>query len=279
MSGASRKFVTFDCEGSQIAATLDLPPSPPRSALLVVTGGNEVRAGAWNGHAQLAARLAEAGHAVLRFDRRGVGDSEGGNAGFRGAAPDIAAALACLRREAPELQRVVGWGNCDAASALMLTQGQGFSGLVLSNPWTYEQDTDDAEETDADVVGSGDVTPAMTSTELRAHYRARLFNLDAVKRLLTGRVPVRSLVRSVIGMLRKPPPPSSLAQDMARGLSAYSGPALLLVAEGDRTGQAFLGSWDRADPRLRICPKASHSFVEPHAREWLDAQLLDALNG
>lgn len=276
MSAGSRKFVSFDCEGSQIAATLDLPATPPRSALLVVTGGNEVRAGAWSGHAQMAARLAGAGHAVLRFDRRGVGDSEGGNAGFRGSAPDIAAALACLRREAPGISHVVAWGNCDAASALMLAQGQGFSGLVLSNPWTYEQEADEA---DADEVGSEDVTPAMTSTELRAHYRARLFNLDAVKRLLTGRVPVRSLVRSVLAMLRKPPPPSSLAQDMARGLSAYPGPALLLVAEGDRTGQAFLGTWDRADPRLRVCPKASHSFVEPHAREWLDAQLLDALNG
>jgi hypothetical protein len=34
---------------------------------------------------------------------------------------------------------------------------------------------------------------------------------------------------------------------------------------------------DQADPRLRICPDASHSFVEPQARIWLQGQILAAL--
>ena len=51
--------------------------------LLLVTGGNEVRSGAFSGQAQLAARIARKGFPVFRFDRRGVGDSDGENKGFR----------------------------------------------------------------------------------------------------------------------------------------------------------------------------------------------------
>ena len=69
------------------------------SNLLLVSGGNELRSGPWGSQAQLAAQIATAGFPVLRFDRRGVGDSEGQNTGFTGSADDIAAAQ----------QRTSGW--------------------------------------------------------------------------------------------------------------------------------------------------------------------------
>jgi hypothetical protein len=53
----------------------------------------------------------------------------------------------------------------------------------------------------------------------------------------------------------------------------------ILLAERDRTAQAFLANWDKADARIRQCPAASHSFVEPQARIWLLGQLLAALRG
>lgn len=267
-----RDFLAIPCEGAMLHATLDLPEGgSARSGLLVVTGGNEIRGGAWNGHAQLAARLARQGFAVLRFDRRGVGDSDGANTGFRDSAADIRAALAALRDEVPGLARVVGWGNCDAASALMLGSGLGCDALVLSNPWTYEF----AESPD----GGEDMPTPMSAAELRAHYRARLLSPAALKRLLTGGVPIGKLVRSLRGVFRKPPTPSSLAQDMATGLVGFGGPAQLLIAERDRTAQAFLAAWDAADPRIARCPDASHSFVEPHAQQWLEARLVEALEG
>ncbi len=125
----SRRHLTFECEGSALVGTID--EAEGFAGLLIVSGGNELRSGAWSGQARLAARIAAQGFPVFRYDRRGVGDSEGGNGEFRSSGPDIAAALAAFRNAAPQVDRVVAFGNCDAASALMLTRGAGFDALIL----------------------------------------------------------------------------------------------------------------------------------------------------
>ena len=257
----SRRHITFPCEGSTLAATLD--GAPGRTGLLIVTGGNETRAGAWNGQAILAHRIARAGFPVLRFDRRGVGDSEGANGGFRSSAPDIAAALAAFRRECPQVGRVVALGNCDAAAALMLAVGGGADALVLSNPWTIE---DEAAEAPAEVV--------------RDHYRRRLADPAAILRLLTGKVSLARLARGLVAALRPAPKaPAGLAAELAAGLSRFTGPVRILIAGRDRTGLVFLSRWDKADPRIRTCAGATHSFVEPEAQDWLLARTLEMLEG
>ena len=264
----TRRHTLFPCEGNWLAGTID--EAPGSTGLLIVSGGNELRAGAWSGQALIAARLAAAGHPVFRFDRRGVGDSEGGNGGYRSSSSDIAAALAAFRDEAPQLTRVVGWGNCDAASALMLAGGAGCDALVLSNPWTYDEAEADAE-------------PAPPPPEmLRDHYRRRLRDPAAIKRLLTGKVSLKSLFSSLRSASATPEPKaelSGLARKMDEGLTGFVGAVRFLVAERDRTGQAFKAAWHDDDPRIAICPGASHSFVEPDARAWLEVELLSALQG
>jgi hypothetical protein len=66
---------------------------------------------------------------------------------------------------------------------------------------------------------------------------------------------------------------------MRAGLAGFEGPVRLLIAERDRTGQAFLAAWDEGDRRLVRCPGASHAFAEPASRDWLFEQLLSALKG
>ena len=254
----SRAHISFFCESSILLGTIDHAPSA--TGLLIVSGGNETRGGAWAGQAQLAAKLAISGFPVMRFDRRGVGDSDGPNGGFRTSAPDIVAALAAFRAQCPALTHIIGMGNCDGASALMLAKGEGFDGLILSNPWTIEQP---------------DTAPA--SEAIRAHYRQRLASPEALKRLLSGKVSLGSLFISLKNALKPAPPPSSLAQDMAAGIADFSGPITILIAQRDRTAQAFLSGWNKADPRIRRCAGASHSFVEADAREWLETEVLRVL--
>ncbi|KQM19342.1 hydrolase 1, exosortase A system-associated [Novosphingobium sp. Leaf2] len=256
----TRRHITFACAGDTLVGTLDAAPA--RTALLLVSGGNEVRAGAWNGQALFAARIAARGYPVLRFDRRGVGDSEGANRGFEDAGEDIAAACAALRQACPQVTHVVGMGNCDAASALMLAHGAGLDGLVLSNPWTIEEDSEDAP---AEVV--------------RDHYRRRLADPAAIRRLLTGKVSPLKLARSLLSMLRpSPAAPDGLAARLAAGIAGFSGPVRFLVAGRDRTGLAFLSRWDKDDARIHRFADATHSYVEPHAQDWLVEQTLTVLS-
>ncbi|MEA3262051.1 MAG: hydrolase 1, exosortase A system-associated [Pseudomonadota bacterium] len=266
----SRRHLSFACEGSELVGTLDLAPG--RTGLLIVTGGNELRAGPWASQAQIAEKIAAAGFPTFRFDRRGVGDSEGENAGFTGSAADIAAAVAAFRAHVPTLKRIVAFGNCDAASALMLAGGAGLDALVLANPWTFEPEPEavpEAEEVPAP-------TP-MPPSVLRRHYLKRLTDPRAIWRLLTGKVQLGKMASSLAEAAKTDGAPSSLAQQMADGLTGFAGPVTILLAENDRTAQAFLANWDKADPRLRKCPGASHSFVEPQARIWLQGQILAAL--
>jgi exosortase A-associated hydrolase 1 len=258
----SRLFHTFGCEGGMLAGSLDTAPGT--AGLLIVSGGNEIRSGAFGGQAEIAARIAAAGFPVFRFDRQGVGDSEGENRGFRHSARDIAAALAAFRAMVPQVTRVVAFGNCDAASALMLAGGVGFDALVLSNPWTIEGNEADNSTPPPEAV--------------RARYLQKLTNPREVMRLLGGGVNLRKLARGVVHALKPPPPPSTLAQEMATRLADYAGEVRIFLATADRTAQVFEAAWDRADPRIRRCEGAGHAYVEPEHRDWLEAQLIEALS-
>ena len=256
----SRLHLTFACEGATLAGTLDTARGA--SGLLLVTGGNEVRSGAFSGQAALAARIAAAGYPVFRFDRRGVGDSGGENRGFRKSGPDIEAALAAFKAIAPSVDRVVGFGNCDAASALMLQGGGGCDALVLSNPWTIE---------------AADAAPPPAA--VRARYAEKLKDPREVVRLLTGGVNLGKLAKGLVHAAKPKATPTTLAAEMAAGLAAFEGPVRIALAGADRTAQAFAESWNLADDRIRRCDRASHAWVEPHAREFLDAQLIAMLRG
>ena len=271
-----RQHFTFDCEGETLAAALD--PASASAGLLIVTGGNELRCGPYGSQAELADKISTAGFPVLRFDRRGVGDSSGENLEFTASEPDIAAALTAFRAHLPRLKRIVAFGNCDAASALMLMGGAGCDALVLANPWTFESEPE-PEPVAAAPEPEAEAQPQMTPGAIRAHYLRRLTNPRALLRLLSGKVKVGQLAGSLIDAVKPAPPPSTLAQDMAAGLAQFSGAVTILIAENDRTGQVFLSHWNKADQRLRQCPKAGHSFVEPQARIWLQGQLLAALRG
>ena len=261
-----RHQLTFPCEGDTLAATLD--STTGTTGLLIVSGGNEIRSGAHRGMAMLAARVADAGHPVFRFDRRGIGDSEGVNGGFESSGPDIVAAVAAFRVAAPQITRIVAFGNCDAASALLLHQPLALNGLILANPWAYERD--DSNETEE---------PALPpASAIRARYLARLTDPKSLLRLLKGEIDLRKLTRglSALGRRAAPAAPDSLPARLNAALATLPCPATILLANGDRTAQAFAENCDPGAVPVERLDSASHSFAGADG-EWLAERVLGLL--
>lgn len=255
-----RRHLTFPCGADTLVGTVDREAATGPVGVLLVSGGREIRSGSWGGQAQFAARLAAAGIPVFRYDRRGIGESEGTDPGFLHTRDDIAAGLAAFRAAVPTLRRVIAFGNCDAAAALMLHGADlGLDGLVLANPWTLETDEADA------------APPAA----LRQRYLAKLANPREVLRLLTGGVNLAKLARG-LRAATKPAPKSALVDQMAANLARFPGPVTILLATGDRTAQMFEAAWPADDPRIKRHASNSHSFAGEETQAWLLEQVLAA---
>ncbi|WP_425230178.1 hydrolase 1, exosortase A system-associated [Sphingomonas sp.] len=251
-----RRVTAFSCEGETLLGSLD--EAPGATGLLIVSGGNEPRFGAHRGMALLAARVAAAGWPVFRFDRRGVGDSPGENGGWSASAPDIAAAVETFRREAPHVARLVGCGNCDAATALALFGGA-VDALVLANPWVVERD--------------GDLPPPAA---IRARYADKLRNPREWWRLLRGGVDLRKLfkgLRAVAAPTREQP----LALLFAAALQGRD--TTVVLARGDATAIAYADAVKGLGVEAPVVwvETDSHSFARAGDMAVMEGVLVDAL--
>ncbi|MDM7954997.1 hydrolase 1, exosortase A system-associated [Blastomonas sp.] len=271
-----RRHFPFDCAGETLAATLD--GADGTTGLLIVSGGNEIRSGAHAGMAALAAAVAAAGHPVMRYDRRGIGDSTGANAGFDASADDITAAVQAMRAEVPTLTRLVAFGNCDAASALALYgPAAGIDALVLANMWTLEIESDEGDETEA--------AATMTAGAIRSRYLAKLKDPRELWRLASGGVNLGKVVRGLKQATAKTEV-TGLAAKLGQALADMPLPTKLLVAEHDRTALWFLEHWDsepftpaRTNPNITTArlDSGSHSFASADDKAWLRDRILEAL--
>lgn len=261
-----RSLIEFPCAGETLMGSLD--DAPGSTGLLIVSGGNEIRIGAHRGMALLAARIAEAGHPVFRFDRRGIGDSTGENRGFESSAADIAAAATAFRNAAPHLTRLVGFGNCDAATALAFHhQAAGVDALLLANPWTDES--------------TDDLPPAAA---IRSHYAERLRDPGEWLRLLRGGVNIGKVIKGLSKLSRKQSQKSdTLAAHLGAALVADT-PTTILLARGDNTAIAFADAFAgpsftaaRAHVRIQTCDSTSHSFAGSADKNWLFERVKEAL--
>ena len=254
-----RRPLSFTCEGDALVASLDEAASD--TGLLIVTGGLQVRAGAHGGQARLAARIGATGHPVLRFDRRGIGDSNGVDPGWRGQAPDLAAAVAAFRQAQPQLRRIVGYGLCDAAAGLMLHgRAADLDALILVNPWVVE--------------AAAGLPPAAA---IRRRYAARLGSPAEWRRLLSGGIDLR---KAVLGLRAMTQPPGTLSAELARALHAARLPATVLLAERDATAIAFADAarnWRGVALNMRRRDSASHGLGGSGDAEWLADEVIAAL--
>ena len=238
-----RRFISVACEGETLGATLD--EADGATGLLIVSGGNEIRSGAHRGMADLAQRLAATGTPVFRYDRRGVGDSSGDNRGFLSAQRDLIAAAAAFRSAAPHLTRVVGFGNCDAASTLALFgRSAGIDRIILANPWVIEP--------------VDDLPPAAA---IRARYAERLRDPATWRRAVSGQVSLTKLFKGLRRVVAaKTETQAPLATQVLSALDDWCDDVVIVLASGDATAIGFAAAY-RGGASVTRLDTASHSFA------------------
>lgn len=252
--------------------------SPSGLGVIMVNGGAQYRAGAHRLFVQLARHLTTQGHAVLRFDFPGQGDSPGDAVGFEDTAPYISAAIDAVHQLHPSLQHTALLGLCDGASASLLyiqaTNDPRVTHLVLLNPWVHSEATH-------------------ARTQLKHYYRRRLLMPDFWKKLVSGGVGLRALrdlgsqARRALAQKRDTHRSLTFQDRMASAWHAFGGHLCLLLSDSDLTAQEFreyVGSrprwrrWER-HPNMtwNVLSHSDHTFSHPDAQQLLQSQVSEAL--
>jgi uncharacterized protein len=274
MSAVAEVALTLPCRGSALAGIWHRSPRPGRRGVIVVVGGPQYRAGSHRQFVLLARHLAQGGIPALRFDCRGMGDSEGEFSGFEDIGPDIAAAVDEFAAREPGVTEIVLWGLCDGASAIAdyAHRDARIKGLVLLNPWVRSDE-------------------GLARARVKHYYPGRLLTAGFWRKLMVGGVDLGGALAALWGNIRRATgaAPDTLGARMADGLARFKGPVLLVTSGKDLVAKEFLDTiqrsveWRRlaADPRVthHEIADADHTFstaawrgqVAAVTLEWLGA--------
>lgn len=226
----TEKAVRLACEGDWLTGIAHLPQRPRARGLVIITGGPQYRVGSHRQFTLLARALAAQNFPVLRFDYRGMGDSDGEPRSFEAANADIKTAIDALLAQASALREIVLWGLCDAASAALLYAHQDarVTGVVLLNPWVRTE--------------SG-----IARAYLKHYYLKRILDRELWRNIVRGEFNTREAIASLSGMLRarfasgksNGTAETAFPERMLEGLRRFRGRVLLILSGNDLTAAEF----------------------------------------
>ncbi|MCB1859356.1 MAG: hydrolase 1, exosortase A system-associated [Gammaproteobacteria bacterium] len=235
------KPVIIPCEGDRMIGVLHQPDCASHCGVLIVVGGPQTRVGSHRQFVLLSRFLASNGVPVLRFDYRGMGDSEGDIRSYGDIDDDIGAAVDLLQKYA-KIDKVILWGLCDAASASLFYawKDDRVKGLILLNPWIRTQ--------------SG-----IARAYIRSHYPKRIFSRDFWRKLWKGEFSFSDSVPAFLDMLKRAARKTGwetmtdiddktsavgmsdqqLLARVAKGVSRFQGKILVVLSGNDLTADEF----------------------------------------
>ena len=260
----------FESEGCRLVGIVAAPAKPIAVGVVIIVGGPQYRAGSHRQFTLLARHLAEQGIASIRFDYRGMGDSEGDFRNFEYIQADIRAAIACLSQQVTTICNIALWGLCDAASAALYYghTDPRVSPLILLNPWVHHE-------------------ALAAKARLKHYYLTRLLQRSFWSKLLSGGVGLRKSLGSLSQSVRAastnvssksdtatPADPrhgsQGYIQRMLQGLQAFRGEVLFILSGNDLVAQEFMAllrqdaQWRNACAAPTITRKtldaANHTF-------------------
>ena len=231
--------VPFESQSEWLLGILTQPEIPSNIGVVIIVGGPQYRAGSHRQFVTLARALAQTGHAVLRVDYRGMGDSSGATADFTQVTADVSAAIDAFQLQLPIVQSVALWGLCDGASAALLywheTRDPRVTGMSLLNPWVRSESS-------------------LARTQVKHYYIQRLMQREFWTKLASGKVAasaVAGLVSSVRGMRQASQAPAGadfpFQHKMALAWREFQGALLLILSGEDYTAKEFL-EYVNSDP-------------------------------
>jgi exosortase A-associated hydrolase 1 len=276
---------SFTCEGSALIGIADIPSVPAARGVLIVVGGPQYRVGSHRQFTLLGRELAANGIPSMRFDHRGIGDSEGDNCGFADLDADINAAINAFFAKVPSLREVVIWGLCDAASAALLyaPEDDRVTGVVLLNPWVRSEQS-------------------LARSYLTQYYAAQIVSREFWQRLFTGRLGIlaasRAFFRNLAAALkpvasggdgqtenRQEASAEPFQQRMEKQFGRFDGRALIILSGEDLTAGEFMQltrsrrgwrkSLKRATTEQKLLAEANHTFSRQAWREQVSSWTLD----
>ncbi len=244
---AEQRALRFTCNGSGLVGIIDVPERPLPRGVLVITGGPQYRVGSHRQFTLLARLMAQRGIPVMRFDRRGMGDSEGEPRSFEEINDDIRAAMKEFFAQMPDMKEVVIWGLCDAATAAAFYAGadQRVRGLVLLNPWVRSPE-------------------GAARAMLRHYYLARLREVAFWKKVASGDLDFAASAAALRLNMRLAATErrSLLPQRVVKSLAAFDGHVMVVLSGDDLTASEFARLMARHNVRAKRIDigNANHTF-------------------
>lgn len=249
---ARERVVALRPDRPLVAIATDPQTPTSRPPVLIVNAGVIHRIGPHRLHVRLARRLAEIGHAALRLDLSGIGDSGPipDRLDFRASAVvDIRDAVDNLTRDTPDPKAVI-FGVCSGADNALAAAAEDprIVGLVLVDPPAY-------------------VTPQARRRHLRGQLRSARFWADLPAKLARRLRRRHAAGNDEASEGRRAPPPQAVYGQLLRDLTARGVRILSIytAAQGvrfnhpDQLFEAFPALRGQVD--VLWSPAANHTFT------------------